>query len=443
MQEQATMVRQAEPDKAVLTQIGLTDEVTKRTAFASPETVTEALKAGDESLKREIGAVDSKDLVKQAAVDPRVKKTAQGIVKNLLDNLGSATEQDRAARSAAVEGIGLDLQKRSAHKSKLLDQTAARMMQSPIGEAVGTSIVNLKVRIDEINPAGYSILEPGSVGRFFTWVPFLPGKARTTLNKFFTKYQSQGSIIDSIFNSLENDKKEMLRDIETLATDRASMRETTRSLARAIAVAQAVDELLESEANGMAEGAEERQFILEELLFPCRQRIQDMQDQLAVNQQGIMAYYIAGQNHKQVIRGIERAQLITRSALTIAVVLATVLTRQRIVLDKLAALDATTDSLMRYTADTLAGQGVEIHKLAVGRRINMETLKYVFGKLEGALNDLSKFRTEALPVMAQSIREVHDLTESTERVIQRIEKGERARPMVLKLDYLDVAEAKA
>ena len=47
-------------------------------------------------------------------------------------------------------------------------------------------------------------------------------------------------------------------------------------------------------------------FIQEELLFPLRQRTQDLQQQLVVNQQGFLAMEIIIRNNKELIRGVDR-----------------------------------------------------------------------------------------------------------------------------------------
>ena len=64
-------------------------------------------------------------------------------------------------------------------------------------------------------------------------------------------------------------------------------------------------------------------FVSEELLFPLRQRIQDLQQQLLVNQQGFLTIEMIIRNNKELIRGVNRALNTTVSALQVAVTLAT------------------------------------------------------------------------------------------------------------------------
>ena len=83
-----------------------------------------------------------------------------------------------------------------------------------------------------------------------------------------------------------------------------------------------------------------------EWLFPLRQRIQDLQQQLIVNQQGIMAIDLVIRNNVELMRGVDRATNVTVSALQVAVTLALALANQRVTLDKVLAVNETTDKLL-------------------------------------------------------------------------------------------------
>jgi uncharacterized protein YaaN involved in tellurite resistance len=97
-------------------------------------------------------------------------------------------------------------------------------------------------------------------------------------------------------------------------------------------------------------------FIQEELLFPLRQRIQDLQQQLAVNQQGVLAIELIVRNNKELIKGVDRAVNVTINALNVAVTVALALANQKIVLDKIQAVNVVTDRLIAQTAATLRSQ---------------------------------------------------------------------------------------
>ena len=162
-------------------------------------------------------------------------------------------------------------------------------------------------------------------------------------------------------------------------------------------------------------------FIQEELLFPLRQRIQDLQQQLLVNQQGFLTIEMIVRNNKELIRGVNRAQNVTVSALQVAVTLALALANQRIVLEKVQAVTKTTEALIAGTAERLKTQGAEIHKQAAGTALDLDVLRQSFADIRAALDDVSRYRQEALPKMAENIVEMDRMAAESEQTIQRME----------------------
>ena len=58
----------------------------------------------------------------------------------------------------------------------------------------------------------------------------------------------------------------------------------------------------------------------------------------------------------------------------------------------------------------------------------MDTLKSAFADINAALDDISTFRTKALPQMAQNIMEMDKLTQDAEKKIVQMEKANKAKP---------------
>ena len=116
---------------------------------------------------------------------------------------------------------------------------------------------------------------------------------------------------------------------------------------------------------------------------------------------------------------------VTVSALQVAVTLALALANQKIVLGKIQAVNETTDKLIADTAKNLRQQGAEIHKMAAGTSINIDTLKVAFADIKAAMDDVAKFRQEALPQMAQAIVELDKLSAEAGKSIQNMENAKR------------------
>jgi uncharacterized protein YaaN involved in tellurite resistance len=203
-------------------------------------------------------------------------------------------------------------------------------------------------------------------------------------------------------------------------------------LDRQIKLGQLIDQKLSGKLGGEIPAGDARhKFVQEELLFPLRQRIMDLQQQLAVNQQGVLSLGLIMRNNEELMRGVNRAVDVTVSALQVAVTAALALANQKIVLDKVNALNQTTSDLVSGTAERLRSQGAEIQKQASSSMLSLESLKSAFANINAAMDEIARYRQEALPRMAQTILEFDKLSAQGESAIQRYEAGEKARPKLM------------
>lgn len=256
------------------------------------------------------------------------------------------------------------------------------------------------------------------------------------IKRYFLKFESSQTVLDAIFRSLEDGSDMLKRDNITLQDDQKKLRELTHKISRTIALGQLIDERLNTALQQEIPSDDARyKFIQEELLFPLRQRITDLQQQLAVNQQAVLAIELITRNNKELIRGVSRAINVTANALNVAVTVALALANQKIVLNKIESVNKTTNRLIADTARNLKEQGADIHKQAASSMLDMDTLKQAFADISAALQDISRFRQEALPKMAGTIQEMDQLTQRTDDAITRLEKGSEINPaMYLELD---------
>jgi uncharacterized protein YaaN involved in tellurite resistance len=258
-------------------------------------------------------------------------------------------------------------------------------------------------------------------------VGLLPGVG-TPLKRYFTKYESAQTVIQAIMRSLEQGRNGLQRDNLTLADDQAGMHELSKKLGQAVLLGQAIDARLEARLKSMQQGSEQYAFVADELLFPLRQRLIDLQQQLAVNQQGILATELIIRNNKELVRGVNRALNVTLSALQVGATVALALANQRDVIDKVESVNKTTNDLITGTAERLRTQGAQIHKQAASAQLDIEGLKAAFVNIRAAMDDISTFRQNALPAMAQSVLELDRLSSEADETIRKLERGNQARP---------------
>jgi uncharacterized protein YaaN involved in tellurite resistance len=372
-------------------------------------------------IKTELGLVDPAEISVDKETDTKLDKEAAGFVDKLLD-FSKDDVNARESSKAAVEVLGENVQKEAARRSQMLQGPIKELQKrGEDGGDVANALIDLKIKVEELDPSKIDFGKPGWFSRMVGKVPVI-GKA---LKKYFSKFEKSQTVLDAIINALKNGKVQLDRDNGMLVEDQKALRESTLKLEKVIKLGQLIDTKLQ-----YADDEDKKRFIEEELLFPLRQRIMDLQQQLVVSQQGVIAIELIIRNNKELIRGVNRAINVTVNALQVAVTVALALTHQRIVLKKIEAVNKTTSDLIAGTAATLRQQGAAIHKQASSSMLDIEALKSAFRDINIAMEDIARYRKEALPRMAETILEFEELSLKGEKSIQKLEKGNRINPTV-------------
>jgi uncharacterized protein YaaN involved in tellurite resistance len=389
--------------------------------------------ADEARLRQELQIGEPRTLEADTAADPQLTQQAEDVVARVL----KVTMTDQGAREgakASIENMGAALQKEATHRSQMLKQPMAKLYErSDDGGEVANALVDLKMQVEELDP-GKVDLEAGWFTRLLGRIPGVG----TPLKRYFTRYESASTVIDAIIRSLKDGQEQLKRDNITLLDDQQSMRELTHKLEQTVKLALLIDAKLSERLQIEIPQSDPRYaFLQEELLFPLRQRIQDLQQQLLVNQQGVLTIEMIIRNNKELIRGVSRALNVTVSALQVAVTLALALANQKIVLEKVEALSSTTSELIAGTASRLRTQGAAIHKQASGTQLDLDSLKRAFEDIRAALDDISRYRREALPRMAERITQMDRLAEDSEQAIRKMEHAEKARVVEFPIEIID------
>jgi uncharacterized protein YaaN involved in tellurite resistance len=372
-------------------------------------------------IKRDLGVGDP--VAAPAAADPELDAKADQFVAALL----AVDPKDFAARKdyvSAAENMGIELQKQAAKKSEILKQQIGKLAQDGgEGGQVANSLVDLKMQVEDLDPARLD-LDPGWFSRMLGHIPGVG----TPLKRYFTKYESAQTVIAAIIRSLEVGRDQLTRDNVNLVEDQKGMYDLTGKLEKAIRLAQRIDQKLDAKLKGMTPGTEQHKFVAEELLFPLRQRIMDLQQQLAVNQQGVLVTEGIIRNNKELVRGVNRTLHVTVSALNVGATLAIALANQRNVLEKVESVNKTTGDLIAGTAERLKTQGAQIHKQASSSMLDIDQLKQAFTDIKIAMEDIATFRVNALPQMAQSVVALDKITAEAQAQIEKMNRGNLMRP---------------
>jgi len=362
-----------------------------------------------------IKAVIEEEIKPEPEEVQRLREQARNNVESIIKiDVDSYSERNEILQS--IEKFGLSTMSASAQENNLLQVTVGNLSKAgDEGGQVAKGLSELHLQLKDLDPSAVDFAKTGLLGKLFN-----------PLRSYFTKYQKADVVISDIILSLDKGKQVLRNDNTTLGLEQQTLRELTKRLQKEVELGMYMDSEIETQieaAKQRDESPDKIRFITEEVLFPLRQRVMDLQQMLVVNQQGIMAMEVVIRNNKELIRGVDRARNVTVSALKIAVTVASALYNQKIVLKKIELLNETTNNLISGTSRMLKDQGAAIHKQALEASISVDTLKTAFTDVLTALESISNYKNEALPKMRETISQFRELAETGEKEILRLEKG--------------------
>lgn len=347
----------------------------------------------------------------------QLQAVAEGNVAEIMTlNIGEIAQKKFILQS--IESFGADSMKSSAAKNSMLQMTVGSLSRDgDEGGVVAKGLMELHRELEDLDPSLIDFTKTGILGLVFN-----PVRA------YFARYQKAESAIVEIIASLDKGKKSLKNDNTTLEIEQQALRDLTRKLMKEVNLGALMDESIEKQieaARARNEDQEKIKFVAEEILFPLRQRIMDMQQMIVVNQQGAMATEVVIRNNKELIRGVDRAKTVTISALRIGVMVAGALYNQKIVLKKIQMLNETTNSIISGTSHMLKVQGAEIQRQSMETTVSVETLKNAFADVMEALDSISSYKQEALPRMRDTVNQFRQLAAKGEEQIQQLESGHK------------------
>lgn len=345
--------------------------------------------------------------------DSNLKNQAQDNAVAIF-NVDLDNPQEKEQILKPLDNFGLNEMSRSAAHNEML---ATRFVDLTKGgkdsDNIGENLLELNNQIKDLDPSKINFAKKGVLGNLMNPV-----------RKYFAKYEKAETAISDIVQSLDKSSKVLQNDNTTLLNEENYLREVTKKLLADIELAKKMDDSIEAQIqNAEIEGIDEEKikFVREEILFPLRQRIMDMQQTIVVNQQGIVSLNVIRRNNKELIRGVKRAQNVTLSALRTGVMVASALYDQKIVMDKINIINDTTENIIESTSHMLKEQGSEIQKHSAETMISPEVLKASFSEAIQAIEDVSTYKEQALPKMKETITLFSDLANDGQKVVDKIE----------------------
>ncbi|MEV8106859.1 toxic anion resistance protein [Streptomyces sp. NPDC088135] len=310
-----------------------------------------------------------------------------------------ARSPEFTTRIGEIAALGQgDIRSAAQQSNRMLDRTVRSLAGSGGADAqtrVGSSLVELRRTVEDLDPRD----TPGRGARRL--LARLPGGNR--LRDHVAKYASSQATLNRIVGSLRGGQDELRRDNAALHTERTRLWETMGKLQEYVVLTEALDGAVEQRiAQAAATDPAQADALRADVLFPVRQKHQDLLTQLAVCAQGYLAMDVVRRNNDELIKGVDRAATTTVSALRIAVMLASALESQRKVTEQVQVLRSTTEDLIRGNAEMLAGQSGEIQRIAADPAVGAETLRTAFQQIYRTLDAIDTYKVQATESMAST-----------------------------------------
>lgn len=328
-----------------------------------------------------------------------------------------ARSPSSCGRVGEITSLGAGEMRTAAAQSNRMLERTVRSLPSKGGDAqsqVGGSLVELRRVVEDLDPRDLA----ASKGRKF--LSRLPGGNK--LRDHVAKYASAQGTLNRIVGSLRGGQDELRRDNAALQTERVRLWETMGKLQEYVVLTEALDTAVEAHIQSHIHGADPQQgdTLRADVLFPVRQKHQDLLTQLAVCAQGYLAMDVVRRNNEELIKGVDRAATTTVSALRISVMLASALDNQKRVVDQVNALRGTTEDLIRGNAEMLATQTGEIQRIAADPAVGAETLRSAFQQIYRTLDAIDTYKVQATETMATT---VESLTSELQNATQYLERS--------------------
>ena len=364
-----------------------------------------------------VGAVPV-DNARQLELRSRAQTFAQELA-SLEANSPAFTEKVNAITSMGEQ----DMRASASVSNRMLDRPAAALNASKGRGAdaqsrVASTLGELRQTVTELDPNRADLTGVKKV------LKFLPGGDK--VQRYFQKYESAQTQLNAIIKALESGQDELRKDNAAIDTEKANMWATMGKLSEYNELAGALDAAVEEKIAQLQAAGQTKQAdaLQADALCPIRQRRQDIMTQMAVAVQGYMALDLVRKNNIELIKGVDRAQTTTIAALRTAIIVSQALSRQKLVLEQITALNATTSDLIERTSEQLRIQGGQINQQAASSTIEVAKLQAAFDNVFATMDALDTFRAQAADSMAATVDALQGQIERAKPYLERTRRGE-------------------
>lgn len=397
-----------------------------------PLTVTQAPKpvADLQFTKQDVAGKELETITPaaQKQIDDTVSKMMQLDANDILDisnranaYTGKIAEMNPASPDftnevASIGNIGRDaFQSTSEITSRFMSESVKKDKDNGGAKAVVSSqLLALRKVTDQIAPKPDTFKD--------SLLSKLPGFNK--VHNYFKQYESADKQLQAIMNNLEGGKDMLQQDNAELLAQQRKLWDDLEELRKADELLAQLDVKVNEQIQRFRNSGEtlKADALEKDVLFAVRQRRMDVKTQTAVTIQAYMSMGVIRQNNNELIKGVDRSKNTTMVALRTAVIVASAIDDQKLVLDTLDAIDKTTNSLIENNAKLLQQNSTRIQQRAVQSGVKPETLQKAFDSITSVMDSMDTFQLEANKAFEQTIATLDAQQKKIQPYLERANK---------------------
>jgi uncharacterized protein YaaN involved in tellurite resistance len=294
---------------------------------------------------------------------------------------------------------------------------SARGKGSDAQSRVAGTLLELRQTVTDLDPAKADLK---GARKILGMMPF-----GNKLQRYFERYQSAQKQLDAIIRALDSGQDELRKDNAAIEQEKANLWAAMGKLTEYATLAKALDGAVSEKIDGLkVTDPPSADVLTSDALFPIRQRQQDLLTQLAVSVQGYLALDLVRKNNIELIKGVDRAQTTTVAALRTAVIVAQALANQKLVLDQINALNATTNNMILSTSEMLRQQSGQIQEQAASSTVSVETLQKAFDNVFATMDAIDTYKAKAVESMATTVTALETQVGRSKSYLERARANE-------------------
>jgi uncharacterized protein YaaN involved in tellurite resistance len=302
--------------------------------------------------------------------------------------------------------------------NRMLDRPAQALASTRGGKGgdaqtrVANTLVELRQTVTDLDPAKADLK---GARKLLGMIPL-----GSKIARYFEKYQSAQKQLDAIIRALDSGQDELRKDNAAIEQEKANLWAAMQKLTEYATLAKALDSAVSAKIDQLKiSNPQQADVMTSDALFPIRQRSQDLLTQLAVSVQGYLALDLVRKNNIELIKGVDRAQNTTVAALRTAVIVAQALANQKLVLDQINALNATTNNMILSTSEMLRQQSGQIQQQASSSTVSVETLQKAFDNVFATMDAIDSYKAKAVESMATTVTALEQQVNRSKSYLER------------------------